>query len=832
MTTATKDAIESAAEKPVAVEVCAESVPAELRERPQWVCWRYKRVDGTWTKVPVAALGGIRSEGEHKNKLFTAGNSASSTDPATWARFDIALAYYQGHRRSIDGIGYVFAKDDPFCGVDLDDCRDREADVIKPWGQRFISLLDSYTEVSPSGTGVKVWCRAQKLSGWGCKKKYQDGEVEIYDKERFFAVTGAMLDGTLTTVEDRQQQVETVYAEAWKPSDEKPSAFNATANGSTHTEHASTDDVTDERVIEKLLADPKAKTLWEGSVSGHGGDESAADLALCNKLAFWGGPDRIDRLFRRSGLMRAKWDEKRGAKTYGALTIATALKDRTDFYQWHRNGTGADTANDTVKPSPASQLKWTEPVPLSAVPDVTPFPVDILPWTMQRLVNEMATALNTPTDFTAVPMLALAGGAIGNRAVAKITRSHNQSACLFAAVVARPGDGKSTPLKMLRRPFDAAQGNYLDRWREAMTAWEGRDDTDKGARPVLQRCVVGDTTMESLGVTLAENPYGVMMVRDELNALLQGMNQYKGGKGSDRQVLLSLWGGDTVVIDRKSDKSRQGAPLVVPRPFCGIVGTVQPDILEKLRGDKRDQLADDGLVDRFLFSFPVPKKAAGENWDEVSREAEAAWNRAVEHLLNKSMVEDRYGDEKDLQPQGVWLSTDARAEWQTFTTAHAAEINGDNFPHHLFGVWSKLKGYCGRLALIVHQLREACGEDVGTEIDGGSMARAIRLVDYFKSHARKVHIVMATDGKTGDARKLVHWLGKEKPATFAKRDAFNALRGTWSTVEEFDPVLELVEKHGYVRPVQDGDRPGPGRKPSPVYETHPCLLAHSADCAP
>jgi primase-polymerase (primpol)-like protein len=70
--------------------------------------------------------------------------------------------------------------------------------------------------------------------------------------------------------------------------------------------------------------------FYRGDVAAYGGDDSAADLALCGLLAFWCGPDpkRIDRLFRRSALMRGKWDSPRADTTYGALTIQKALGAR------------------------------------------------------------------------------------------------------------------------------------------------------------------------------------------------------------------------------------------------------------------------------------------------------------------------------------------------------------------------------------------------------------------------------------------------------------------------------------------------------------------------
>ncbi len=79
-----------------------ENIPAELRERLQWVTWKLEN----GTKVPYNARTGRR---------------ASSTDPSTWASYAEACAAAQ-HRHHV-GVGYVFAPDDPYVGIDLDDCR-------------------------------------------------------------------------------------------------------------------------------------------------------------------------------------------------------------------------------------------------------------------------------------------------------------------------------------------------------------------------------------------------------------------------------------------------------------------------------------------------------------------------------------------------------------------------------------------------------------------------------------------------------------------------------------------------------------------------------------
>src|SRR5262249_10917936 len=117
-----KAEIERSPQRPKALVVHPEAIPSALRELSQWVCWRFewrqkKLGEGKWTKVPINPKSGRR---------------ASTTDLTTWSSFPPALVFYQSHRTCIDGIGFVFAADDPFFGVDLDDARDRETGELEP----------------------------------------------------------------------------------------------------------------------------------------------------------------------------------------------------------------------------------------------------------------------------------------------------------------------------------------------------------------------------------------------------------------------------------------------------------------------------------------------------------------------------------------------------------------------------------------------------------------------------------------------------------------------------------------------------------------------------
>jgi P4 family phage/plasmid primase-like protien len=295
-----------------AVECDPTLIPAALRERPQWVCWKYVYHKGKPTKCPMNACRG---------------GKADSTDPATWASFDEAVAAWKANAYA--GIGYVFSADDRFCGIDLDGCIDDSGSIVSA-AQQIIDDLNSYTEISPSGRGVKVIVAGRKPEGSRCRSKAIAGfkETEVYDRDRFFTLTGRLVSDTPAEVEDRQAALDALCMRLW-PKQPVPQLNGTVASGG----FTGDDEELIERAGEAKNGD-RFKKLWAGDTSLHGDDHSGADQALCNLLAFWTSKDqeRMDRLFRRSGLFRPKWDEKRGARKYGQMTIDKAIEGCRDTY--------------------------------------------------------------------------------------------------------------------------------------------------------------------------------------------------------------------------------------------------------------------------------------------------------------------------------------------------------------------------------------------------------------------------------------------------------------------------------------------------------------------
>jgi hypothetical protein len=168
--------------------VSAERVPEALVDRRRWICWQY--AEGGDKKPPYDPETGER---------------ASIHDAETWSDFETALERLR--EGNCDGIGFVLTEDDSITGFDFDDCRDPETGEIEPEVEDIIERLDSYSEVSPSGTGIHTLVIGEKPEEYGSKG---GSHIEVYDAARYFTVTGNHLEETPETVESRPDELQRI----------------------------------------------------------------------------------------------------------------------------------------------------------------------------------------------------------------------------------------------------------------------------------------------------------------------------------------------------------------------------------------------------------------------------------------------------------------------------------------------------------------------------------------------------------------------------------------------------------------------------------------------
>lgn len=287
------------------------AIPQELKGYKNWVCWQAypdpKSHSGISKKPVNPKTGGL----------------AQSNNPDTWSDFETAVR--QSGKYS--GIGFLFSNS-PFFGVDLDDMP-QDIEDYKNGGadnivSEFVNTLQSYAEYSQSKTGIHIICKGHLPEGRR-KAKNDSGGFEMYENGRFFVVTGDYCS-EYGYINDCTESVKPLHSKyLGKAAEPKPNRQNITVNLN------SVDDIV--RAACNAKNGSLFKALYSGDFSAYA-SQSEADMAFCNMLAFWCGcdTDKMDAIFRQSGLMRDKWDRKQSGTTYGIITLQKAVSGCTQTY--------------------------------------------------------------------------------------------------------------------------------------------------------------------------------------------------------------------------------------------------------------------------------------------------------------------------------------------------------------------------------------------------------------------------------------------------------------------------------------------------------------------
>jgi hypothetical protein len=281
------------------------------------VVWRYEIRDDKWTKVPYDP---IRRKAR-----------ARADDPSTWGTLDEAWAAYSAG--GWDGIGFEFAAEDPYFGVDVDQCL-RNGQVLE-WAAPILEELKStYGEISPSGNGTKFLAKGKLPEKTGTRRSGMGpdgtGALELYDHGRFFTITGDRWGDADEIVDLPDVAVELYRLAKERPARPQRKPHHQGAAPSAPSSNGTHDD---EEVLRLAGRSRDFDGLWRGNHTF--GSQSEADLSLCGRLAYYCGPgqdDQVKRLFLQSAL------GKRGKATdrtdYVPRTVAKAYEGRTEYFDW------------------------------------------------------------------------------------------------------------------------------------------------------------------------------------------------------------------------------------------------------------------------------------------------------------------------------------------------------------------------------------------------------------------------------------------------------------------------------------------------------------------
>jgi len=470
----------------------------------------------------------------------------------------------------------------------------------------------------------------------------------MYDQGRYLTITGDHLQGTPTTIEDRQDAIDAIYAREFG---DDPAPAGARSKGVAASNGSG--QIDDDVLLEKMLrARNDIRRLWEGDHSAYQ-SQSEADLALISHLAAWcdRDPSRIDLLFRRSGLMRDKWDERRGGQTYGEMTIATALKTPRETYQPEmsrqsdirarvaskiaeadpefkrrvdaasrpgfnaRPGPGAgpgggpsDTAEGATAPQPpaAPSASTSSPTP-TPPPEAGPIPIPTD--AMIGLAGEYAAlygaVTEVPESFLFWAWLTVFGHCVSKKI--RLSGLHEVRPLLYAVLLGESGETKkSTALLMASNFFNDLGGQTI--FAKTREQWGGGS-----AEGVAQR--------------LQEDPC-LLMVFDELQIFIDKASQ-------DGSVLLAMV--NSLFESGRYDNFTRQQPIQVRGARVAIAAASTVETFSNLFGDKH---ADIGFINRLWLVRDHATKSVAFAKEPPAEDVNDLMNRTRNSLVR---IEDEYG---------------------------------------------------------------------------------------------------------------------------------------------------------------------------------------------
>jgi hypothetical protein len=513
-------------------------------------------------------------------------------------------------------------------------------------------------------------------------------------------------------------------------------------------------------------------------------------------------------------------------------------------------GGGASTA-------PAAPEEWEPAVPLgggNVAPP--PFPVDVLPDWQAAWVEATACATQTPPDLAGMLSLAICGAAVARKYRVLVRPGWAEPVNIMNVVTLLPGERKSAVFNAALAPVQEYERQKQEEERPKLAeaacnrrmkegrrkaledkaakaakvedAQKWKDEARQLARelateevPEPTQCYCDDVTPEKLAGMIADQQGRMLQASAEGTAFEIVKGRYSESPNFD--VYLKGHAGDPIKTNRQG---REGES--VEQPALSLALAVQPDVIHGLT--EKTGLKGRGFLARLLFSLPcsrVGNRQVGA--PPVPEDVRQEYHKRLKALWELPWKEEEHGK---LVPTWVEFSAPAdrvMAEFERWLEPHLAEGKDLSF---LAGWANKLAGAVARIAAILH----LAGGESGW-ITRETAEAAVRLGrDYLLPHAQIAFNQMGADPRLDDARRVVRWLGHSvdsvksvkggPPSSVTRRDIHAHVWGGSRKAEDLDPVLELLVRYNYLRPVEEqGNRKGPGRKPSPRYEVNLAAVA-------
>ena len=457
---------------------------------------------------------------------------------------------------------------------------------------------------------------------------------------------------------------------------------------------------------------------------------------------------------------------------------------------------------------------WPEPQPLpEGLPGVAQFDFALLPETLQPWARDICERVQCPPDYVAVTIMAALGAVIGRKIGIRPQERTDwiEYPNQWGLCVGRPGVLKSpameaalSPLKRLAVTASEAYRAAIDEYeRGAKLAKLQAEAGEKAAKsklfknpladvsgdivddelevPTLKRYIANDTSAESLGELLRQNPNGLLVFRDELVSLLKGLDREENAPA--RGFYLTGWNGNSPYV---FDRIGRGLNLHIPAVCLSMLGSTQPGrIAEYLRAAVKGGAGDDGMIQRFgLLVWPD----TDNTWRDVDRwpDTEARHTASAVFERLDALDADAIGAQCDDFDKSRYLRFDGEglALFREWREGWELKVRGGDLHPALESHLAKYRKLVPALALILHLANDATGP-----VSGRATLQALAWAEYLETHARRAY-ASVTSPETSAAKAIIEKLRKgELPRTFAARDIY---RRGWAHLSERERVQDAL----------------------------------------
>lgn len=480
------------------------------------------------------------------------------------------------------------------------------------------------------------------------------------------------------------------------------------------------------------------------------------------------------------------------------------LPEKGDVSDWLDDGHTVEELNDIIAETPEWSLNGHQYIP---------FPIEVFSETTRQFIIENANVIGFDPAYIAVPMLPVLASAVGDAFDLAINSTWKIPPVIWSAIVVKSGGRKSAGFDAACSLLNPIEADYNRQFRktaklhktkmvqhkEELAAWkkehaQGELPPEEPVAPTRKCLVVDDTTTEVMPDILSENPYGILVAKDELSGFFASFDAYKKASGKDAPFWLSIYDARTARVDRKNS-----GRTYVERPIVSIAGTIQPAIFKStLIGNKSGdgEHIENGMAARFVIASPpvtpkvwstsdVSKKTRKDMEDLVCK---LVWMRYKSGVSNGDVVENEFPDfsaytgdpfddpgdathsqhsqEEDDRPERITLTLKPEADdiAREFVNDHGEETFSAKGP--IAFVWPKLESIAFRVALVLHVVDEI---ETGKKRDGvgpvsaDAVRRGIRVARWFGNEARRLYseITSSTSNEVDtENRDLVELIAK------------------------------------------------------------------------